>query len=978
MSERPNDLPHPAFETLARRRVDSLGITLAGYRHRATGARHFHIEAEDDNNAFLVAFLTVPQDSTGVAHILEHTALCGSERYPVRDPFFMMVRRSLNTFMNAFTSSDWTAYPFATRNRKDFDNLLQVYLDAAFFPLLDALDFAQEGHRLEFSEPEDSSTPLCYRGVVYNEMKGAMSAPVAQLWEHLKSSLFPTVTYHYNSGGDPGIIPSLSHDQLCEFHRRHYHPSNAVFMTYGDQPASQHQKLMEERALSRFSAQSVDFSVPDERRYESPQQRDERYAVDRDDDPADRTHVVLGWLLGHSFDLREQLLGQLLSGVLLDNSASPLRYALETSDLGTAPSELCGVDDSSREMIFACGLEGSNPEHADAVEALILSTLKEVARDGVPLEQIEATLHQIELSQREIQSGGFPYGLRLMVTGLGPALHGSDPADILDIDDALEELRQAIRDPEFLPAVLREQLLENPHRVRLVMSPDQTLAERRAEDERSRVQRINVGLEETDRSRLVARARALKERQAQEDDDSVLPRVGLEDVPRELRIAEGETIIANGRHSEWYGAGTNGMSYLQVVAPLPTLPADALPLLPHFCEALSEVGSAGRDYRDTQARQAAVTGGLGARLSARGELEDVRFHRGYLVLSGKALARNQRALIELLHETWSAPRFDELVKLRELVRESRGQREAAVTGHGHALAMTAASAGLTPLAGLAHRWDGLAGLRTLKQLDERLRQDDALRDFGQRLAAIARLMAAQTPHFLLVGERSGREQMLADLVATWPGADADSEATLLGSGTWQPKQLREAWLTSTEVSFCAKAYPSVPPAHADAPALTVLGGFLRNGFLHRAIREQGGAYGAGASYDADSGAFRFFSYRDPRLAETLADFDRSLDWLSSAKVGARDLEEAILGVIGAIDRPSSPAGEAAASHFATLHGRTPELRRAFRSAVLEVSLDDLRAVAERYLKPSAASVAVVTSADLLEAAGNLGLETQRL
>jgi Zn-dependent M16 (insulinase) family peptidase len=239
-------------------------------------------------------------------------------------------------------------------------------------------------------------------------------------------------------------------------------------------------------------------------------------------------------------------------------------------------------------------------------------------------------------------------------------------------------------------------------------------------------------------------------------------------------------------------------------------------------------------------------------------------------------------------------------------------------------------------------------------------------------------MAAQTPHFLLVGERSGREQMLADLVATWPGADADSEATLLGSGTWQPKQLREAWLTSTEVSFCAKAYPSVPPAHADAPALTVLGGFLRNGFLHRAIREQGGAYGAGASYDADSGAFRFFSYRDPRLAETLADFDRSLDWLSSAKVGARDLEEAILGVIGAIDRPSSPAGEAAASHFATLHGRTPELRRAFRSAVLEVSLDDLRAVAERYLKPSAASVAVVTSADLLEAAGNLGLETQRL
>jgi Zn-dependent M16 (insulinase) family peptidase len=218
----------PAFDYVASVPVASLNATVNEYRHRATGAQHFHIAADDPNNVFLVGFRTVPEDSTGVAHILEHTALCGSERYPVRDPFFMMTRRSLNTFMNAFTSSDWTAYPFASQNRKDFNNLLQVYLDAAFFPRLDELDFAQEGHRVEFADPDTPDSPLVYKGVVFNEMKGAMSSPVRALWDALAERLFPTTTYHWNSGGDPEAIPDLTHEQLVAFHRHHYHPSNAI------------------------------------------------------------------------------------------------------------------------------------------------------------------------------------------------------------------------------------------------------------------------------------------------------------------------------------------------------------------------------------------------------------------------------------------------------------------------------------------------------------------------------------------------------------------------------------------------------------------------------------------------------------------------------------------------------------------------------------------------------------------------------
>ncbi len=269
MTVKPSTL-HPAFEWQRSQLLESLNITVEEYRHRKTGAMHYHLGSDYDENVFLVALRTVPMDSTGVAHILEHTALCGSERFPVRDPFFMMLRRSLNTFMNAFTSSDWTAYPFASQNRKDFNNLLEVYLDAVFFSRLDPLDFAQEGHRLEFADPGNPDSDLVYKGVVFNEMKGAMSSVPSQLWHTLCKYLFQTTTYHYNSGGDPECIPDLSYEQLKKFYKTHYHPSNAIFMTFGDIPAHEHQAKFEELALARFDRLDVHIAVPDEKSGEVP------------------------------------------------------------------------------------------------------------------------------------------------------------------------------------------------------------------------------------------------------------------------------------------------------------------------------------------------------------------------------------------------------------------------------------------------------------------------------------------------------------------------------------------------------------------------------------------------------------------------------------------------------------------------------------------------------------------------------------
>lgn len=958
-------MSHPEFDLLRREPIESLNFVVESYRHRVTGARHLHMVADDPHNAFLVAFLTVPSDSTGVAHILEHTALCGSKQYPVRDPFFMMLRRSLSTFMNAFTASDWTAYPFASQSRKDFDNLMKVYLDAAFFPNLQALDFAQEGCRIEVARPDDPKSELVYKGIVFNEMKGAMSSPPRMLWRTLSAHLFPTTTYHFNSGGDPEDIPNLTWTDLRAFHARHYHPSNAIFMTFGDIPAVDHQTMFQEKVLQSFRAMPVDFHVPDEVRLLSPVQVTASYPMDGGGATTQKTHVVLGWLLGNSVDQATLLKAHLLNGILLDNSASPLLKALETTALGSAPSPVCGLDDSGREMVFACGVEGSEPDRADAVEKLILDVLQEVATEGVPFEQVASVLHQLELTRREIGGDGMPYGLRLMLTALPVALHGGDPITALALDDVLDQLREEIKDPEFIKGLARSWLLDNVHRVRVILTPDAHMNERLVAAEAERLAQKRETLDAAAIQDLVARAAALKKRQEQEDDPEILPKLHLSDVPEDLTIPKGTEDGGTGVPTTWFSCPTNRLIYQQVVIETPLLEDALLDVLPLFSACLTEVGSGGRDYLQTQALQAAISGGIGARASLRGAVDDSGHFRSSFILSSKALVRNHDALAQLMCETWETPRFDEHTRLRELIAQMRASAEMRITDNGHHLALSAASATLTPSAALNDRWGGLEAIVRLKHLDNTLDDPKALATFAEALAEIGEIIRRAPIHLLVVGEAQDFEDVAETLKAQWSREHAPEQTgSLTSCAVGQQKKV--AWATVTPIHFCAKAYAAVPYVHADAPVLSVLGQFLKNGFLHKAIRERGGAYGGGAGFDSDAGIFRFFSYRDPRLTGTLADFDQSLHWLAQTRHEPKDLEEAILSVISAIDRPASPAGEARRAFHDALHGRTASQRRLFRQRVLQVTEEDLRRVTASYLTPETASIGVVSNAVALE------------
>jgi Zn-dependent M16 (insulinase) family peptidase len=942
-------MAHADFKLLRTQKIDSLNLEVQEFEHQKTGAMHYHLDSKNDENVFLVALRTMPMDSTGVAHILEHTALCGSEKYPVRDPFFMMIRRSLNTFMNAFTSSDWTAYPFASKNKKDFNNLLSVYLDAVFFAKLDEQDFLQEGHRLEFAETSNPESDLQFKGVVYNEMKGAMSSVPSQLWQALTKHLYPTNTYHFNSGGDPETILDLSYEDLISFYKKHYHPSNAIFMTYGDIPAEEHHEKFAEY-LNRFEPLGEKITVQDEKRYYSPIRVEESYGFNQLEN---QTHHVMGWLLGHSANLEEQLEAHFLSSLLLENSSSPLRHALETTELGAAPSPLCGLEDTNKEMCFVCGIEGSEAGKRDDVENLVINTLREIADKGVNEEQVESVLHQLELSQREVGGDGYPYGLQIILSAISACTHYSDPVELLNLDPELDRLREKAKKPDFVSNLINKYLLDNQHRVTLTFKPDENLDENKLNAERSKLEAIKQSLTDEEIKKIVADGESLKARQLTKDDESILPKVGLNDVADKLIIPSPNSSNDSGFDLSSYTQGTNGVSYHQVVKALPDLSEDELMLLPILTSYLSEVGVGGEDYKQTQHRQSLVVGGISAFSTIRASLEDVNSPIAYWTVSGRALSRNHEPFFKLMNDTIYKANFNDPTRIKDLLAQSLSRKEQAISGQGHSMAMSVASSGISAISQLSFKVSGLPSLLRLRKIVKSLEDDKNLQDICQKLSKLYEKIGKASSKHVLVADQSSINDAQLKLSSKWSD-NGEAAASTFNLNPYSSK-VKQAWVIPAQTNFCAKVFPTVNASHKDAPALSILAGVLKNGFLHTAIREQGGAYGGGASQDSGTGAFKFYSYRDPRMSGTYDDFSRCMDWFASENHGYEALEQSILGVISGIDKPSSPAGEAKQAFHNELQGRTAEWRNDFRQRILAVTQNDLDRVASTYFKEEKAS-----------------------
>ena len=926
------------FNLQEQKNIPLLDVNAQIYNESEFNCKHVHLESDSNEKVFMVAFRTIPEDSTGVAHILEHTALCGSKKYPVRDPFFMMIRRSLNTFMNAFTSSDWTAYPFATLNKKDFDNLLGVYLDSAFFPNLDSLDFAQEGHRLEFQEKNNPESEIEIKGVVYNEMKGAMSSITSQLWHGMSKHLYPSSTYKHNSGGNPENIIDLSHEDLVNFHKKHYHPSNATFFTYGNIDPIEIQSFIKENVLDNFSPSNEVVAVKNEDRFDVPITVSDFYNPQPGDE--DNHHILLSWLLNESHNPVQLLETYLMSNILLDNSASPLRKVLESTKLGKSPSPLTGLEADQKELVFAAGLEGVDSNKSKEVETLIMECLNKLVKDGVPKDLIESSLHQLEIRQREITGSGMPFGLQIMLTCLPACIHNDNPLNILDLDNAFNTIKNNLKTDNYIENLIEKNLIKNNHRLTYSLVPDTELNKKNEEKIQNKVLDITKNLSEQDKEQLVKLANDLEERQNTIDDPEVLPKVTREDIPKIRKYASPLTSENKESRNYYYKTGTNGIVYHSMIFPCDALEKDELKIASLFSNTLTDIGLGDKGYEDIQKYQSSITGGVSASfVTLPNKLDDT--YKLALKVSSKSLEGNESFMQDLMMRTVKESNFDETDRIKELLEFISSDNEKSVIQNGHILSMSNAASQISNIASTNDLTSGLRFIHNTNQLSKLVVAPNELSKYLELLKSIKTKISETPSHFFTASALNKEDINLNFLIEET--ARQHKQQNLI---TTQDDSL--GWITGSQVCFCAEAFPTVDFRHEDAPALTVLGTVLRNGYLHSAIREKGGAYGAGASQDSSNKVFKFFSYRDPKCSKTFDEFKNSREW-SIKNITEEQLEEGVLGVISSIDKPLSPFGEAMSDFMSKLDQKSQDERLHFRAKVKECKLADLMYVSEKYL-----------------------------
>ena len=926
------------FNLQEQKNIPLLDVNAQIYNESEFNCKHIHLESDSNEKVFMVAFRTIPEDSTGVAHILEHTALCGSKKYPVRDPFFMMIRRSLNTFMNAFTSSDWTAYPFATLNKKDFNNLLGVYLDSAFFPNLDSLDFAQEGHRLEFKEKNNPESEIEIKGVVYNEMKGAMSSITSQLWHGMSQHLYSSSTYKHNSGGDPENIIDLSHEDLVNFHQKHYHPSNATFFTFGNVDPLEIQSFIKENVLDNFSPSDEVVAVKNEDRLESPKVVSDFYNPQPGDE--NNHHIVLSWLLNESHNPVQLLETYLMSNILLDNSASPLRKVLESTKLGKSPSPLTGLEADQKELVFAAGLEGVDSNKSKEVEKLIMDCLTKLVEDGVPKDLIDSSLHQLEIRQREITGSGMPFGLQIMLTCLPACIHNDNPLNVLDLDSAFNTIKNNLKTENYIENLIDRSLIKNNHRLTYSLIPDTELNKKNEEKIQNKVFEITKNFSSDDKEKLIKLANDLEKRQNSIDDPEVLPKVTKEDIPKTRNYASPIAFAKDKSTDYFYKSGTNGIVYHSMIFPCDALDENELKIASLFSNTLTDIGLGKDGYEDIQKYQSSITGGISASFITIPNKSDDTFKLA-LKVSSKSLEGNESYMQDLILRTVKESSFDETKRIEELLEFISSDNEKSVIQNGHILSMSNAASQISDIASTNDLTSGLRFIHNTNHLSKLIGEDDELAKYLELLRSINSKIS-NTPSHLFTASALDKAKLNLDFTIK------ENTHHFKNQGLVALQSNPIGWITGSQVCFCAEAFPTVDYKHEDAPALTVLGTVLRNGYLHSAIREKGGAYGAGASQDSNNKVFKFFSYRDPKCTETFKEFKKSREW-SIKNITEEQLEEGVLGVISSIDKPLSPFGEAMSDFMSSLDQKTQDERLSFRSKVKECSLADLAMVSEKYL-----------------------------
>ena len=1012
------------------------------FRHNETGCDIYHLHNDDPENLFAFIFKTVPPDSTGVAHILEHTVLCGSEHYPVKDPFLLLLKGSMYTFLNALTFPDKTVYPASSTVPADLFNLMKVYGDAVFFPLLKEEMFRQEGHRLTVS---DEGT-LDYSGVVYNEMKGAYSTHDAIAGEMSLRSLFPDTAYGHDSGGNPREITKLTYDDFLDFHRHYYHPSNARIFLYGSIDTDDYLAFLHTEFLSRFRAAPDGSAAPGERpgsdgssavgqatghdsaanvrraaagggaagsggvaaggdvagsgdagasditvdlqpRWSEPRVLHTSYPTDQEE-TAGLSSVTVNWLLTDVSSPVRVLACEALGDILLGGSGAPLYKALIESGLGEDLSAPSGLETELREITFSAGLRGTDPEKQQAIEDLILSTLRSLRDDGIDPDVVEGTLRKMAFSHRERSGSGF--GLRLMRRAARAWLHGGEPEETMCFVEHFAALRDAVRaDPRYFEALIDELLLNNPHRTTLVVTPDRDYERREREAVREELSEIDKRLSDSERDELRRRDERLQALQSEPDPPeavAAIPFLTIDDVPAEVeRIPYELETLPGGGPLLVHELDTGGIIYFDLSFDMRGIDEELLPYAPLFANTITDIGLPEMSYDAVARKLDLTTGGFTAGVGSTGHVDSGKPVTA-LTVRVKALAETAAEGFGLAFDLLRRADFGDHRRIRDLLLEERNDMKSAVIPEGSSFAWTRAASRLSPAAAIRDRFRGIEQLRSITAIDpdeavsgiagafERLREQLFVAPaVSAAVAADAELVDAGRGYLdrfvASLGERPASEATINRGTAgeETAGGRANSGGPEASDGG-EDAALIEGLSVPAGVGYVARVLKSARLGEEEYAHEGVLAHLLRTGYLWERIRMQGGAYGAFALQNGAESIFAMASYRDPRILETLNAFEGALAHYAGAPPAPRDVELAVLGMVGSETRPLSPSQKNAISLRRFLTGVSDELRQQRRDVLRRTSAEDVARAGERLASNmrSRSSTCVIAAREALE------------
>lgn len=908
--------------------------------HVKSGARLMYLDNDDDNKVFYICFRTTPDNSKGTPHIMEHSTLCGSRKYPLKEPFVELAKGSLNTFLNAITWPDKTMYPIASRNDVDFHNLMDVYLDAVFYPncLKNPQILMQEGWHYEL---ENKDAPLTYNGVVYNEMKGALSSPEAIMEDRAMEKLFPDTTYGVESGGDPEVIPTLSFREFTEFHRRFYHPSNSYIYLYGDMDIEKTLDYLDREYLSAFDRRNVDSMVKTQAPFSKRVSLTAPYGIAENEGTEGKAIHALYTAFNDHMSTMDSLAFRILNYVLIDMDGAPLKQAVLDAGIG---SDLSGsYGDSYKQPVWIVEATGSEVDKQAAFADVVDSTLRSIALKGIDKDMLEAALNRTEFTARENDYQGRPKGLFYGVRAMDMWLYDRNPMDALRYIDDMNRLRENLKTNYFENLLLRY-VIKNPHQVLITMKPEKGLTEKMNRETAEKLASFKSSLSDEQLDKIMASTKALKERQASGETEEALktiPLLSRKDLKRPVEEEVLEKERVSGVDHFHFQVHTNGITYVNFYFTLGNLKEEDIPYAILLSSLLRSLSTTKHSYTELARLSNAYTGGMSFALNGYGKVNDTSSYLPALTIRAKALTSKTDKLMDLLGEVINHTLFTDTKRLKELILQEKSEWDMSAFSRGHTLVMTR----LTSYFSKGGEFAEQSGLSYYYFLADLVKHFDENKDaLEEKLAAISQKIFTRSGLFFeTIGEEDEKKAVLANLPLVLDDME-EGEKAEPHVYSFPPESRNEAFLTSGKVQYVAKGGNFKSHGFAYTGALRVMETILRYEYLWKKIRVLGGAYGAFTQFLRDGTAI-LCSYRDPNLSETIKAYEELPAYLENLTLSDREMTKYVIGTMAADEIQLTPSmkGERAMVHY--LSGNTRESRMKIRDEIINCQVEDIRKLA---------------------------------